>query len=93
MDRDPARTIAEKFFADFFPRWHPPESLTPLFDDFYAHEYPRLRSLVQAIPAGAPASKTFQRGFQDRLSTMPSFRAPQSSSAWNGAASPICPTR
>lgn len=75
MDHDPARTIAEKFTADFFPGiGHAPESLAPLFDDFYAREYPRLRSLVQVIPAARGVlEKTFQRGFQVVLATMPVF--------------------
>lgn len=75
MDRDPARTIAEKFAADFFPRiGHPSASLTPLFDDFYARDYPRLRSLVKPMPAARDVlEKIFQREFQVVLATMPVF--------------------
>lgn len=75
MNHDSARTIAEKFAADFFPGiGHSAESLMPLFDDFYARDYPRLRSLVKPIPtARGVLEKIFQRGFQVVLATMPVF--------------------
>lgn len=75
MDRDAARTIAEKFAADFFPGiGHSQASLMPLFDDFYARDYPRLQSFVKPIPAARGVlEKIFQRGFQVVLATMPVF--------------------
>lgn len=75
LNHDAARTIAEKFAADFFPGiGHSEASLMPLFDDFYAREYPRLRSLVQPIPnARGVLEKNFAHGFRVVLATMPVF--------------------
>ncbi len=75
LNHDSARTIAEKFAADFFPGiGHSAAALMPLFDDFYARDYPRLRSFVKPIPAARGVlEKIFHRGFQLVLATMPVF--------------------
>lgn len=75
MNNDHARTIADAFAADFFPKIGiPRETLTPLFDDFYATEYPQLRTLVKPIPAARRVVKcAIERGKQVVIATMPVF--------------------
>ena len=75
MNGDGSRTIAEAFAADFFPKLGVArETLMPLFDDFYATEYPRLRSLIQPMPAArAVIERALNRGFKVVIATMPVF--------------------
>jgi len=72
---DPTRTMEEIFAADFFPKLGVArETLTPLLDDFYAREYPQLRSLIQPIPDARRAVElAIQRGYQVVVATMPVF--------------------
>ncbi|HEX7594239.1 MAG TPA: HAD family hydrolase [Anaerolineae bacterium] len=72
---DPTRTMAETFAADFFPKIGlPRETLMPLFDDFYAREYPQLRAFVQPLPAARDlVARVIQRGHPVVLATMPVF--------------------
>ncbi len=54
-NNDSARTMAEKFAADFFPKVGVPrERLVPLFEDFYAREYGDLRAFVKPVDAARP---------------------------------------
>jgi FMN phosphatase YigB (HAD superfamily) len=72
---DPTRTLAEVFAADFFPKLGAPrETFTSLIDDFYAREYPQLRSYVNPI-AGAREviARAFERGHRVAIATMPVF--------------------
>ncbi len=51
-NRDPLRTNAQVFAADFFPKIGVSQQvLEPLFDDFYAREYSELRAYVNPVPA------------------------------------------
>ncbi len=72
---DPARTMADAFAADFFPKIGVPrETLMPLFDDFYAREYPELRAFVQPIPhARDLVANAIQRKHPVVIATMPVF--------------------
>ena len=72
---DPTRTLAEIFAADFFPKSGVArETLTPLFDDFYAREYPKLRSFVKPMPdARRAVERAIQHGYQVVVATMPVF--------------------
>jgi FMN phosphatase YigB (HAD superfamily) len=69
------RTLEEIFAADFFPKIGVArETLMPLFDDFYAREYPKLRSLIQPIPDARRAVElSIQHGYQVIVATMPVF--------------------
>ncbi len=75
LNNDHARTIADAFAADFFPKIGiPRETLMPLFDDFYATEYPQLRALVKPIPiARCVIERAFERGKHVVIATMPVF--------------------
>lgn len=49
-NNDPARTNADIFAADFFPKIGlPREQLMPIFDDFYAREYNDLRMYIHPV--------------------------------------------
>lgn len=74
-NNDPTRTLAQVFEADFFPRLGiPRETLLPLFEDFYAHEYRDLHVYVNPIPE---ARDVVQRAFDVTarvvIATMPVF--------------------
>lgn len=75
MNQDLQLTIAEKFANDFFPKLGVPrETLVPLFDDFYAREYPQLRAFVKPIPeARRVIEQVLARGFKIVIATMPVF--------------------
>ncbi len=50
LNADPARSNAEVFAADFFPKMDVPQArLMPLFDEFYEHEYQELRAFVTPV--------------------------------------------
>ncbi len=68
-------TIAEAFAADFFPKIGAPrETLMPLFDDFYAREYPQLRKFVNPIPEACTlVTRAFEKHPTVVIATMPVF--------------------
>jgi FMN phosphatase YigB (HAD superfamily) len=72
---DPAHTMEDVFAADFFPKIGVPrETLLPLFDDFYAREYPQLRAFVHPIPAARDVvARAIQRAHPVVIATMPVF--------------------
>lgn len=72
---DPTRTLADTFTADFFPKIGlPRETLMPLFDDFYAHEYRDLRVFVNPIPeARVVVSRALAARGPVVIATMPVF--------------------
>lgn len=72
---DPTRTLADVFAADFFPKIGVPrETLAPLFNDFYAREYPQLRAFVKPIAAARPViERAITRGHTVVIATMPVF--------------------
>ena len=75
VSNDPARTMADAFAADFFPKIGVPrETLMPLFDDFYAREYPQLRAFIKPIPTARDlVASAIQRGHPVVIATMPVF--------------------
>jgi FMN phosphatase YigB (HAD superfamily) len=74
-NNDPTRTMAEAFAADFFPKIGVPrEQLMPLFDEFYARDYPQLRAFVKPIPGARDLiASAIQRGHPVVIATMPVF--------------------
>jgi FMN phosphatase YigB (HAD superfamily) len=72
---DPTRTNAQVFAADFFPALGlPRESLMPIFEDFYAHEYGRLRVHTRPKPQARPVVESaFAAGYQVAIATQPVF--------------------
>ena len=74
-NNDPARTNADVFAADFFPKIGAPrEQLMPLLEDFYAREYADLRAFVKPVEA---ARRVIARAFERRhpvvIATAPLF--------------------
>jgi FMN phosphatase YigB (HAD superfamily) len=72
---DPTCTLADAFAADFLPKIGVPrETLMPIFDDFYAREYPELRAFVNPIPKARDViTHAIQRGHLIVIATMPVF--------------------
>lgn len=72
---DPAVTNRQAFIDDFFPRVGlKPEEMMPLFDDFYAVQYDRLRSLTRPNPSARAAIQTaFDMGCDVIIATNPIF--------------------
>lgn len=72
---DPAITNRQVFIDDFFPRvgWKA-EEMMPLFDDFYAVQYDKLRSLTRPNPSARAAIQTaFDTGCDVVIATNPIF--------------------
>lgn len=74
-NRDPNRTLADAFAIDFFPKLGiPRETLMPLFDDFYANDYPQLCTLVQPIAqARLVVAEAIRQRYHVVIATMPVF--------------------
>ncbi len=72
---DPARTNREVFEARFFPiQGYGREEMEPFLADFYAHQFPQLRSITRPDPAARPLVEwVFERGFQVAIATNPLF--------------------
>ncbi|MBI5032333.1 MAG: HAD family hydrolase [Chloroflexi bacterium] len=72
---DLSLTMEDAFAADFFPKLGVArEILMPLFDDFYAREYPQLRAVVKPIPeARMVVANAIAYGYQVIIATMPVF--------------------
>jgi FMN phosphatase YigB (HAD superfamily) len=68
-------TNEETFAAAFFPAvGYAPEELRPLFDKFYAEEFPKLRTLTRPRPEARPlVTWAFERGLQVAIATNPLF--------------------
>jgi FMN phosphatase YigB (HAD superfamily) len=74
-DTHPGRTNKEAFDAVFFPAiGHSPQELEPMFEDFYAHQFPSLRSVTRPNPAARPLiTWAFAQGLQVVIATNPLF--------------------
>jgi FMN phosphatase YigB (HAD superfamily) len=72
---DPTRTNAQVFASDFFPAIGlPRETLMPIFEDFYAHEYGGLRVHTRPKPQARPVVESaFAAGYQVAIATQPVF--------------------
>lgn len=72
---DPTRTNREVFMEDFFLKvGHPPEVLVPIFDDFYAHDFGRLRIHTGTKPeARVIMGEVFAQGYTVVIATNPLF--------------------
>ena len=68
-------TNEESFAAIFYPALGQERAeLEPLFERFYADEFPKLRSLMQPRPEARPLVEwAFERGFQVVIATNPLF--------------------
>jgi FMN phosphatase YigB (HAD superfamily) len=68
-------TNQETFAAAFFPALgYERATLEPLFDQFYANEFPKLRSLTRKLPeARSLVEWAFERGLQVVIATNPFF--------------------
>lgn len=68
-------TNEEAFAAVFFPALeYEPDELKPLFDQFYAEEFPKLRGLTQPRPEARPLVEwAFERDLQVAIATNPLF--------------------
>ena len=72
---DPTRTNCQVFTEDFSARvGYPLEVLMPVFDDFYAHDFGRLRIHTRTRPeARAIMEKVFAHGYTVVIATNPLF--------------------
>jgi len=72
---DPAITNRQTFIDDFFPRvGRTAEEMMPLFDDFYAVQFGKLRSLTRPNPSARVAIQTaFDTGCDVVIATNPIF--------------------
>ena len=81
-------TNEECFAAAFFPALgYDPDELRPIFDRFYADEFPKLRSLTHTRLEARPLVEwAFERGLQVAIATNPLFpRSPiEQRLAWAG---------
>ena len=68
-------TNEEAFAAVFYPALgHEPDELRPVFEQFYAEEFPKLRALTQPRPEARPLiGWAFERGLQVVIATNPLF--------------------
>jgi HAD superfamily hydrolase (TIGR01549 family) len=74
-DSDPAITNRQAFIDDFFPRIErTEEEMMPLFDDFYAVQFGKLRSLTRPNPSAREAIQAaFDAGCDVVIATNPIF--------------------
>jgi FMN phosphatase YigB (HAD superfamily) len=72
---DLSLTMEEAFAADFFPKLGVArEILTPLFDDFYACDYPELRAYIQPIQESrGVVARAIDLGYKTVIATLPVF--------------------
>ena len=81
-------TNEEAFAALFYPALGYEEAeLRPIFERFYAEEFPKLRSLTQPVPQARPLIEwAFERGLQVAIATNPLFprTAIEQRLAWAG---------
>jgi HAD superfamily hydrolase (TIGR01549 family) len=90
MTNDGSSTNREVFAQHFYPLvGHEPEALEPVFMDFYANEYSKLRQFTRRIPEARQAVQwAFERGHQVVIATNPLFPATavQQRLEWAGVA-------
>ena len=69
------RTNEEVFAAVFYPAvGYTPEELLPIFERFYAEEFPKLRALTRPLPEARPlVTWAFEHGLQVVIATNPLF--------------------
>lgn len=74
---DPAITNQQAFITDFFPRvGRTVEEMMPVFDDFYATQFGKLRSHARCLPeARATVQAAFDAGCDVVIATNPVFPA------------------
>jgi len=74
-NRDRSRTNQEVFVADFFPKIGLAEAvLAPIFEEFYAHDFPRLRGLTRTRSEARPLLESLlAAGYQIVIATQPVF--------------------
>ncbi|MFQ6016486.1 MAG: HAD family hydrolase [Anaerolineae bacterium] len=72
---DPTKTNQQVFLEDFFPKiGYPAEELMPLFDEFYANDYPKLQRHVRKRPEARSLMETiFRAGYSVVIATDPVF--------------------
>jgi len=72
---DPTRTNQQVFDADFYPKiGHVREEMLPILEEFYTHDFARLRDLTQPKPeARAVVQAAFARGYDVAIATQPVF--------------------
>lgn len=72
---DPTRTNQQVFDADFYLKiGHSREEMLPLLEDFYTHDFARLRDLTQPKPeARAVVQAALTRGYDVAIATQPVF--------------------
>jgi HAD superfamily hydrolase (TIGR01549 family) len=72
---DLTRTNRRVFMEDFFPKvGHPPEVLMPIFEDFYAHDFGRLRVYARTKPeARMIMEEVFAQDYKVVIATSPVF--------------------
>jgi len=72
---DPTITNEQAFIADFFPRvGRTPGEMMPVFDDFYATQFGRLRANVRRLPeARTVVQAAFDAGYDVVIATNPLF--------------------
>jgi HAD superfamily hydrolase (TIGR01549 family) len=81
-------TNEEAFAALFYPALgYEQAELKPVFEQFYAEEFPKLQSLTQPVPQARPLIEwAFERGLQVAIATNPLFprTAVEQRLAWAG---------
>jgi len=72
---DPTRTNQQVFDADFYLKiGHSREEVLPILEDFYTHDFARLRDLTQPKPeARAVVQAALTRGYDVAIATQPVF--------------------
>jgi len=72
---DPTVTNQQAFIADFFPRvGRTAEEMMPVFDDFYATQFGKLRSQARTLPEARPVVQAaFDAGCDVVIATNPLF--------------------
>lgn len=72
---DPTRTNKEVFWADFLPAVGlPADELMPILQDFYTHDFPRLKRFTRRLPeAHQVVQEAFDRGYDVVIATNPLY--------------------
>jgi len=72
---DPTRTNKDVFWADFLPAVGlPADELMPILQDFYTHDFPRLKRFTRCLPeAHQVVQEAFDRGYDVVIATNPLY--------------------
>jgi HAD superfamily hydrolase (TIGR01549 family) len=72
---EPDRTIQDVFWAEFLPLLDMSQTeITPVLEDFYANDYPKLRHHTQRVPkARKVVEAAFDQGYDVAIATNPLF--------------------